>query len=144
MLTSPLGVYCHRAWPVRLSDAGYDANAGHRRDMYRAGQIYGEIVHQHRVLLGLGAGSWTQPEGRSVALTDAEMRSKCEAAKIKRDDADAVLRGIFSGAVAAMVRIAVDDQPPLPTQEDLLRHCLWRLAAHFGVVKQGLTLGFGL
>ena len=136
-LECELGRFCFRAWPTRWSDSGNDLNADHRRDMFNAGLRYGEIVHQHRVLLGLGAGSKTQAEGGSVELTDAQLRAKVEAARIKRDDADAVLREIFSGAVSAMMRICVEERPLAPTQEDLAKHCLWRLALHFGIVKRG-------
>lgn len=136
-LATPLWHFCLKAWPKRITDSGADVNADHRRDMFRAGQHYGIIVHQHRVWLGLGSGGRTQAEGLSVTLTDAQIRAHCEAARIKRDDADDALRGIFNGAVSAMMRVAVEEQPPTPSQEDLLRHCLWSLAVHFGFVKLG-------
>lgn len=136
MLVEPLGVFCRRSWPPRISDSGSDLNAEHRGKMYSAGRQYAEIVHQHRVLLGLGAGGRTQPEGGQAPLTEAQLRANCELSRIKRDNADAVLSAVFSGAVSAMMRVAVDEQHPTPYQESFLRHCLWALAVSFGLVKQ--------
>ena len=141
MLVDPLGTFCFRQWRPRPSESGLDLNEDHRAAMYRAGQIYAEIVHQHRVLLGIGSGGRTAPEGGSVELSDAELRVKCDAARIKRENADDVLRRVYSAAVAAMVRVAVDEIAPTPYQEDLIRHCLWVLAVHFGLVKSGINSG---
>ena len=141
MLVEPLGVFCRQQWPPRMSDRGEDLNSHHRNTMYRSGQMYAEIVHQHRVLIGLGSGGRTDPEGGGAELSDADLREKCAAARVRRENANGVLRGVFSGAIGAMVRVAVDEMAPTPYQEDLIRHCLWVLAVHFGILKNGINFG---
>jgi len=137
MLECALGAYCYRAWPRNISEHGDDVNKPWRFDMFRAGQTYGIIVHQHRVWLGLGAGGRTSPEGAQVTLSDEQIKAHCDDAKAKRAEADGVLWRIGSGAVSAMMRIAVDEFPPLAHHEDILRACLYHLAIQFGIVKKG-------
>lgn len=137
MLVDPLGRFCRKSWPPR-SVGREDFNADHRGVMYASGQRFAEIVHQHRVAIGLGSGSMTKAEGFSVDMTDEQRAAQCEAARIKREDAEAVLRAVDAKAVAAMTRIAVDELDPTPYQEDLIKHCLWALAVNFGFVKPGV------
>ena len=138
VLESALGRFCLKAWPPRPSPLdGRDLNASHRSQMIEAGNRYGEIVHQHRVLIGIGGGSRGSSEGMSVALTDEQIMVNCHAAQIKRDDADAVLRRVHARAVSRMMSLCVDEMDPTPYQESLAKHCLWALAVHFAIVKLG-------
>ena len=138
-MESPLGRFCRQQWPPRASQAGEDLNLTHRTHMFEAGLHYGKIVHQHRVLKGLGSGSKTQEDGFSVAKTEKELRAELDLAGIKRDNADAVLRSVFLGAVSAMTRVAVDEIDPTPDQEGVLGSALWALAVHFRIVRLGIN-----
>lgn len=141
MLVEPLGRFCRAAWPVRRGESGFDLNEAHREAMYDAGRRYADVVHRHRVAMGLGAGGKTQAEGLSVARTATQIAADCEAARIKRDAADAALRAVFAGAIAVLMRVAVDERDPAPHHEGVLRHGLYALAVHFGIVKPGFHAG---
>lgn len=137
-LSDPLGQFCAAQW-VPIWVDGRDANREHRDDMYRAGCQYGEIVHQHRVLMDLGDGGRTTPEGISCALTDEQRRANCDAARLKREAAEGILRNVHSRGVSAMTRLCVEGRDPLPTNENLSKACLWALAVHFGIQKLGIN-----
>ena len=138
MLVDPLGVFCYRQWPRRIGDSGRDLNADHRGDMYRAGQRYAQIVHQHRVLMGLGSGGRTDAEGLSESMTEAEFIDELAKARALRENAEAVIREIGPGALSAINRVAVEENPPTPYQEGVLKHTLWKLAVHFAILKPGV------
>jgi hypothetical protein len=134
-LSEPLGAFCLRRWPPSPSDGPYSGNAGHRFDMFHAGRAYAEVVHHHRVLLGLGAGSVTTAEGLSCDRTEAQRSADLRLAQIERDLADCVLRGVHPRGVPATMRLCVDEIAHMPGDEDLIAACLFALAIHFEIQK---------
>jgi hypothetical protein len=137
MCSDALGRFCRRKWRAKMA-SGSDANAGHRGDMYRAGSQYADIVHHHRVLMGLGSGSFSPAEGLSCARSEVELLAAREAARIKRADAEGVLRNVGPrGGLTAINRLCVDNMDPSPYDDDVIAQSLWRLAVHFGIQKIG-------
>ena len=112
-----------------------------RDELYTAGVEYETVVHQHRVLMGLGMGNSSSPEGRGEPLSDAQLRANCEAARMKRDEADYALVRVAPNAKSAMIRLCVDKVTPSPYDESVLRRGLWALAVHFGIINRGINEG---
>ena len=110
-----------------------------RKELYEAGDRYGEIVRQDRAAMGLHVPGLSRGEGDGLDLTEAQQEAIRSAAKLKRERANAELLGIMQRAPRVLERLCYDRLPPSPYDDDVIRSGLLRLAVHFGMLKLGIN-----
>ena len=115
------------------------ADEDFRERHYRAGVQYGEIVRQGKAALGFHVAGLHDPCEGDV-LSEAQQAAMREAAIKRREDANAVLRGVIPRLVGAMERLCYDRLPWSPYDEGILRNGLWRLGVALGTIDRS---GYG-
>jgi hypothetical protein len=123
-LSEPLGRFC----------------AAHRlkNECWRAGNQHAEVLRQAKAARGFKVPDLIGAGGNSD-LTPQQIEAMREAAVIRERDAIAVLVTVMPRAPRAVERFVYDQLEPSIYDHDLLKHCLWKLAVHYGYIDLGVN-----
>lgn len=125
-LTTPLGRFCE---VNRLADG-----------LYQAGLQYGEVCRAGKAAKGFIAHKAGEQSGFGCNLSDAQIAAMNEAAVMRWEAAEGVLRQIMQRLPYAMEMLCFDDREPSVYNRDSLKNGLYRLAVHFATLDRGINL----
>jgi hypothetical protein len=128
-MLEPLGRFCRTKG---LGDACLEA-----------GRQYGEVCRQGKAAKGFATYHAGDPERSGAVLTDAQIAAMNEVAVRRWTAAEGVLREIIMRLPRAMELLCFDELEPSPYDHGILAQGLYRLAKHFGTLKEGINEGKG-
>jgi hypothetical protein len=126
---SALGRFCLRRWPSTT-------HRDFREARCEAGNRFAQDIDNDRVASGFTPRLYGRSNGDSGALTEDQLRARRELCALNRSAAEAEIRTVHGRAVEVMTRLCWEDIDAGPYDEDLIFHCLYRFAKHYGIEKR--------